>query len=331
MHSSDLPGYEGALHKSSFYSQLEAGYVLVSGPDRRSFIQRQTTNHIDLLKSGRFLPTVLTSPTARILDVLYLLVEDPDEVTETIAMITLPGRSGITAGFLRDRIFFNDDVKVENASQRVAQIDLIGPQAGHTLNHLGVAQIPEDEQVVEFELKGATVRVLSDRRPTALGYRLLVPSEAAESFGKALQEHNVEQLSGESYLVLRVETGQPEADYELSDDYTPLEIGLRSAISDTKGCYTGQEVIARQITYDKVTRQMVGLQLKSLVDVGEKVWADGKAVGTVTSVVESPRFGPIALAVIKRPYNEPGESLQVGFEFEAGQPATISSLPFGKK
>lgn len=328
MHSSDLPGYEGALHKVSFYPQPQAGYVLVNGPDRRSFIQRQTTNHIDLLKSGRFLTTVLTSPTARILDVVYLLVEDPGEVTETIAMITLPGRGGITSGFLRDRIFFNDDVKVENASQQVAQIDLIGPHAGHALNHLGLEQIPEPEQVGEFEHNGSAVRVLGNERPAALGYRVLVPAEAAASFVQALQDSDVEQLSSEGYLVSRVEAGLPEADYELSDDYTPLEVGLRSAISDNKGCYTGQEVIARQITYDKVTRQMVGLHLKSLVDSGEKVWVDGKAVGTVTSVVDSPRFGPIALAVIKRPHNEPGETVQVGFEFEAGQPAIVSGLPF---
>jgi folate-binding protein YgfZ len=328
MDSSDLPGYEAALHKTTFYPQSQAGYVLVSGPDRRAFIQRQTTNHIDLLKSGRFLTTVLTSPTARILDVLYLLVEDPGSVTETIAMLTLPGRGGITSGFLRDRIFFNDDVKVENASQQVAQIDLIGPQAGHTLNHLGLEKIPEHDQLGEFKLAGASVRVLGDGRPTAMGYRLLVPAEAAQVVTQALVDHDVQQLSGASYLVLRVEAGQPEADYELTDDYTPLEVGLRSTISDNKGCYTGQEVIARQITYDKVTQQMVGLRLKSLVDPGEKVWVKGKAVGTVTSSVDSPRFGSIALAVIKRPHNEPGSAVEVGFEFEAGQPAIVTALPF---
>lgn len=328
MVSSDLPGYEAALHKTSFYPQPQAGYVLVSGPDRRAFIQRQTTNHIDLLKPGRFLPTVLTSPTARILDVLYLMVADPGSVTETIAMLTMPGRGGITSGFLRDRIFFNDNVKVENASDRVAQIDLIGPQAGHTLNHLGLEKIPEHDQLGEFELSGASVRVLGDGRPTAMGYRLLVPVEAAEVLTEALMDHDIQQLSSVSYLVLRVEAGQPEADYELTDDYTPLEIGLRSTISDNKGCYTGQEVIARQITYDKVTQQMVGLRLKSPIDPGEKVWVEGKAVGVITSAVDSPRFGSIALAVIKRPHNEPGSAVEVGFEFEAGQSAIVTALPF---
>jgi folate-binding protein YgfZ len=102
---------------------------------------------------------------------------------------------------------------------------------------------------------------------------------------------------------MRVEAGLPAAGAELSEDYTPLEAGLAAAISSTKGCYTGQEVLARQITYDKVTQHLCGLRLTRRAQPGGRVWApDGSPVGRVTSAATSPRFGEIALAVVKRPH-----------------------------
>ena len=91
---------------------------------------------------------------------------------------------------------------------------------------------------------------------------------------------------------------------ELTGDYTPLEAGLAWAVSDNKGCYTGQEIIARQITYDKVTKTLVGLRSDVPLLVGENVTADGRSVGVVTSSGYSPALGrPLALAVVKRPFN----------------------------
>ena len=86
-----------------------------------------------------------------------------------------------------------------------------------------------------------------------------------------------------------------------------MEVGFRWAISDNKGCYTGQEVIARQVNYDKVTRHLIGLRTGDSLRENETLYAQdsGQPVGTVTSAVVSPRFGSIALAVVKRPYHEP--------------------------
>jgi folate-binding protein YgfZ len=136
-------------------------------------------------------------------------------------------------------------------------------------------------------------------------------------------------LEDEDYSILRIEAGLPAAEAELSEDYTPLEAGLQSAISSTKGCYTGQEVVARQLTYDKVTQHLCGLRLEQRTQPGERLWAaDGSRAGKITSAASSPLFGEIALAVVKRPFHQPGERLGVGETLETSAQAQVVALPF---
>jgi folate-binding protein YgfZ len=309
--------YEGAV----FYPQPDAGYLRIAGEDRADFIQRQTTNDIRLLQPPRALLSVLTSPTARVLDVFYL-VNDADAV----GAITLPGFSHKTAQFLKNRIFFMDRVTVEDLSQETAQLDLFGPQAPNLLQKLSI-QAPALNTVGEVMITGKLVRILAVEACFGPGYRLLANAQDRESLEAALQQSGALRLSPANFESLRVEAGQPQAGRELSEDYTPLETGLTSAVADGKGCYTGQEIIARQLTYDKVTQQLCGLRLPGSTAVGERIYADGKPAGTLTSFAQSPRFGPIALAIVKRPYFQPGTRVAVGSATsEAG--ATVVSLPF---
>ena len=125
-------------------------------------------------------------------------------------------------------------------------------------------------------------------------------------------------MSGASVQVLRVEAGLPGAGAELSGDFTPLESGLRSAVSENKGCYTGQEIIARQISYDKITQFLVGLHLDTSTALGTRLYSEGRPVGAITSVAISPRFGAIALGIVRRPHHETGTLLHAGLESDGG-------------
>jgi folate-binding protein YgfZ len=162
-----------------------------------------------------------------------------------------------------------------------------------------------------------------------LGLRLLVPAQQLTMLKEFLENFKAVEVSSKVYDVLRIEAGIPAAGHELTEDYTPLETGLGATISHTKGCYTGQEVIARQITYDKVTRQLVGLKLVAEADVGDDIrLADThQAIGKITSAADSPRFGQIALGVIRKPYDQPGTKLLVGDEPDS-QPGLVTELPF---
>ena len=322
MNTSQFTGYQAAITSAAFYLQPGAGFLQVEGADRIAFIQRQTTNYLNLLPSTGCLTTILTSPNARILDVFRLIYQG-----DTLGIITLPGHAESTFRYLKSRIFFMDKVSVTNISSEFAHIDLEGPGAARWLLEIGIEHAPKLDEVVDGNLGGSLIRVLGQPGLCGAGYRLLIPSLARRSLESALKASGVAPLDAETYDVLRVEASLPASRTELNEDYTPLEVGLGWAISDKKGCYTGQEVIARQISYDKVTQQLIGLRLSSAVQAGERVWADGKLVGKVTSSAHSPRFGEIALAILKKPFHLPGTDVFVGDAQTSSFPAIVSILP----
>jgi len=319
----DSNNYEAALSAAAFYVQPDPGTIRLEGPDRLAFLQRQSSNDLNKLAPGRSLVTVLTSPMARILDVLRLWEE-----TDTMMAITLPGQGESTARFLKSRIFFMDKVSVTDLSAEYAQIDLEGPQAIDQVTRLGFDRAPGLDEVVPGNREHESLRVIAQPGLTGTGYRLLVPVHAAGAIESALDEMKIARLTDQTYHLLRVEAGMPAPRAELTEDYTPLETSLEWAVAEGKGCYTGQEVIARQMTYDKVTQHLVGLRLGGNAHPGERIWAEGKLAGTVTSAVRSPRFGEIALAILKRPYHQAGTLVQVGNTETQTVPAKVSSLPF---
>ncbi len=312
-----LTGYHEAYTGAVMYRVPEAGYLRIGGADRVDYVQRQTTNDIRTLEAGRALLTVLTSGTARIVDVWRLIVEPGGD---TIGVITVAGRGAATARYLQSRIFFKDQVTVTDASADFAQFEVSGPLAGRLWEFS-----PLSIRCWKSSIDGADTRVIG-LWPGVYG--LSVPAALAEALVMGLTARGVIALSADAYDVLRVEAGRPGPARELTGDYTPLEANLDRAISGTKGCYAGQEVIARQITYDKVARRLVGLRLAEPVTVGAAVMVEGRTVGSVTSAAESPRFGSIALAVVRRPHFEPQTRVTAGDDGAAGE---VVALPFGGK
>lgn len=166
---------------------------------------------------------------------------------------------------------------------------------------------PELDDLIESNWRGASLRVLGQ-----LGFgphprfRILFPSKLAPDHMPLL--NGFPSLTFASREMLRIEAGLP-SDPEFAAETTPFELGLEWLVSTTKGCYTGQEVLARQVTYDKVVRRLVPLQAPESMPPSVNLLADGKAIGQVTSTVISPRLGPIALAVVRKPYDAVGTEL----------------------
>lgn len=321
MPAATLADYLAAREGAVFHRPLAAGFLRLTGDDRLDFLQRQTTNDLRHLTPTRAVTTVLTSPTARILDVLTLL-----DLGDHLTAITLDDRAARTARELRGKIFFMDRVTITDASAEVIQIDLEGPAAGQILAKLG-AEAPGLGEMSVLELVESKLYLIGHPGLIGIGFRLITPASAADQVLTTLHQAGVVELTPVSYETLRIEAGLPGPAAELTDDYNPLEANLHAAISEHKGCYTGQEIIARQLTYDKVTKRLVGLKLATLVAPGAPILADDKAVGEITSVADSPRLGPIALAYLKRPYNEPGATLGVT-SLGGITTAVISPLPF---
>lgn len=310
------------LTKAAYFRLGDPGYLRLSGPDRIPFLQRQTTNDIRKLTPGNPLITVLTSPAGRILDVLWVI----DEGEDRLGLLTLPGQDVQTADFLKSRIFFMDKVSLDHESGKYALINLFAHPEKGILQLLGIRAENSPHSMLGAFLGGASTRVLNHPE---MGWRLLVPIEQEQDLIAFLEDQQFQSLSENEYEVLRVEYGIPAAGKELVEAYTPLEVGFEWAISDSKGCYTGQEVIARQLNYDKITRQLIGLRLNGKPQIGDQlnIQANNQSQGKITSFVTSPRFGEIALAVVKRPYHHPGNRLLVNKEDMIIE-AVTTGLPF---
>lgn len=315
-------GYYKALSGAAFFRSEMPGYFRVAGEDQRPFLQRQTTNNLDLVSSDTFLVTVLTSPAARIHDVLIVFDEG-----DKLGVLTLPGQSVETIRFLKSRIFFMDEVTLEDLSKDFVQLELLGPGSKNLIDQISGNEQLTIGEIHTINLLGTFVRILHQKENE---FRLLIQDDYAPQVISYLQEYGATPLNRDVFNILRVEAGHPAAGHELTDEYTPLETGLKWTIAESKGCYTGQEVIARQINYDKVTRHLVGLQLNEQLDPGETLYPldNDQPVGKITSTALSPRFGPIALAIIKRPFNEPGSELRVGNKEKRISFCTVSPLPF---
>ena len=320
--ASQLTGYQEASSALAYYKIDEPGFLRISGQDQITFLQRQTSNDLNLLSQDNILTSVLTSPTGRIINVLTIFHEE-----EQLGALTLPGLGSQAVEFLRSRIFFMDKVSVEDASHKMVLLDLLGPKVEELVQHFGAQDtLTDDDRIQPISINGFPTKYLSQR---VFGQRLLIPNEGAGEVIDALKDFGGSALSSDAYEILRIEKGIPAAGHELVEEYTPLETGFQWAVSESKGCYTGQEVLARQINYDKITRQLVGLDLVEVQNPGDTLWSldAGKQVGAITSSALSPDYGPIALGVVKRPFNQSGTELRVGDKND-GELAKITSLPF---
>lgn len=307
---------------SFFYLIPDPGYIKISGPDRLDFLQRQTSNDLRLLSQNKPLVTILTSPTGRIVDVLWVI----DAGDESFGVLTLPGQSDQTEDFLSKRIFFMDKVSLQKISDELVQVELFGDGISNILRDSGVIDPGADGTLYTINLNGIPAKLLYHPH---LGFRLLVSPSDRDGLISTLQGYELQPLSAQDYEIMRIENGRPAANHELVEDFTPLEIGFRWAIAENKGCYTGQEVIARQINYDKVTKHLVGIQTSQVAIENQTLFSKdtSQPVGVITSAAYSPRFGNIALGVIKRPYHEPGTELLLHLE-DTVVTAVTSTLPF---
>lgn len=300
---------------TAFY-RTWTGYIRVSGDDRRDWLDRQSTNDLRALAPTRAVRTVLTSPTGRILDVLTVLDEG-----DALGLVPLPGYAQRTLRYLRGRIFFMDKVKVADASDEVGLLLCEGPDIGAVALALDMTRLPALDEVMSTRVERISLRAVGLPGVAGLASLLVLPRSGLAAIEARLNAAGIAPIDDATYEILRVEAGLPAPGHELSEAYTPLEVGLNDLIAEGK-CYPGQEVIARQITYNKVVRRLVKLHLEAAVPEGAEVRVDDKVVGTVTSSVTSPREGPIALAILRRPYNEPGTHVNI----RAGETSTTGTV-----
>ena len=307
-----------AAHSGAALRDAQASFRLyMRGADHLDFLHRMTSNDFHNLQLGHGLEAVFIEQRARILD-LATCYRGPDA---TALILSPDSRPSIPAWL--DRFIFAEALELADRTDETAMFELIGPQAPQLVTHTLNADLSklQDHQLLDSQVADG----LWLARTTGPGLRAFGPPDAVKNLWQHFAAAGARPIGSETWEILRVEQGLPLLGRELTQDYNPWEAGLGRAIHLDKGCYIGQEVIARLDTYDKVKQHLVGLRLSAaeLPPTGQPLRDGTREVGRITSAVHSPTFGPIALAYVRRSACAEGTALDTG-----GAQATVVSLPF---
>jgi hypothetical protein len=296
------------------------GLIRLTGSTRLNYLHNQTTNDFKRLQPGQGTETVFVTATARVVDLVTALVAE-----DAVWLLTSPERREVLLNWMPRFVFFTDDVQFRDESDNYAIFSLVGPTSSTLITAMGAEAIvgqPLDAHSLVTLAGVEGVRAVVGGGLGNEGYTLIVPLAGAGAVWTALRQAGAEPLGADLWEMLRVEQGRPSANRELTEEHNPLEAGLWQAVSFSKGCYIGQEIIARLDTYQKLKQQLWGLRLSAPVPPGTPVLVEDKELGTVTSMAETPN-GPFALAYLRTKGGEAGVTARVG---EAT--ATVVELPY---
>lgn len=317
MLTSQLTGVMAAARTSAvIFDRTVEGRLRALDRDRIDLLHRMSTNDLTGMTAGEARRTVLTTAIGRMVDVLWVLHRG-----ETALCLSGPGMAGAVRKWLAGHTFYNDRVKYEEASNDLTQFGVYGPRAGAVLTTVanGAAGL-EANRFVERD----QAIVLRGHPFGALGYTVIAPRDQAEALWGQIVAAGAVAGDEAAYQALRLARGEPQAGREITEAYIPLEANLWSVVSFSKGCYIGQEIIARMESRGKLARRLMGLRLAGPVAEGAEVCgADGAVVGVVTSAGDVPDLGPLALAYVKAGIAAAGVRVRVG-----GVEGEVVELPF---
>ena len=308
------------------FDRSDRVHLTASGPDAKAFLHRMLSNDVARLAPGQGCYATLLSVQGHMLADLYALQMDDHLLLETDVSAAARMREWL------EKYIIADDVTVEDRSQQMAALGVEGPQAAKLLAAAGAGALPGAELDHAWVKLGETPVLIARVSETGEeGFRLIFVVEYAQNIWDALTAVKKvvpwKPVGHAAWNILRTEAGVPWYGVDMDERTLPPEAALETrALSYSKGCYVGQEIIERIRSRGHVNRRLTGLRLQGARPAaGAKLLREGKEVGVLTTVVESPTLGGlIALGIVRREQLEPGTRLEV----EGGGAAEVAALPF---
>ncbi len=318
--------YGAADTSAILLDRSHEGRILLQGRDRFELVNRMSTNDVSQLEPNHGKATVFINANARILFRVSCF-----NLPGGLLLISEGGQGPALANYLRRNIFFGDQATVTDISADTVHFALHGKRAAAIMMDFA----PEAEPIpplggVDIESEFGNL-IIARRKPISGSHWVLIAEGGAGvSLHRRLREcgacAGLLPAGSLAYNSLRIRSGRP-AGIELSSDYIPLEVGLWDEISFSKGCYTGQEIIARLESRERLAKTLVKLDLSSMVPAPAPVHAMEKFVGTLTSSVLVPDGRVYALAVLKTGSALPGTDLSVGAGSASARVVGYAGIP----
>ncbi len=307
------PGYAALTTSAALIDRSDRGKLALLGTQAKAALNGVVTNEIETLTPGSGLYAAVLTPKGRMVGDLRVL-DRSDELLLDTERAALQGvfdvvRHGLV-GF---------DAELDKRTLQRGLLSLIGPASRAVC---GATDLPSDEHANAAARIGDHDVVLV---ATDLGVDVICGADATSAVAGALVAAGAVAVLDAEAEVVRVESGRPRYGVDLDDGVIPQEAGLNDrAVNFTKGCYVGQETVARLFYKGKPNRHLRGLRLSEPAAAGSELHLGERSVGTLTSVVRSPRLGDIGLALVRREA-EPGATVTVG---DGGASAVVVALPF---
>ncbi len=345
----DAPGHDSTpedehrivTERCGVLDRSERGKLALSGEGALEFLNGQVTNELMTLRPGEGCYAAFLTHKGKMLGDLRILVVHGDEQGAHTELLLDTERASLQSLFDMIRRFnVGYDVALHKRTLERGLLSLIGSHAdaitfgeAHTVaagdaNVAKTARAAQSGGLPGAEHARARVEIdgiaaLAVR--TDVGVDLLCDAADTSRLSSALRARGAEPIHEQAAECLRVERGRPRYGIDLDDTVIPQEAGLNErAVSFTKGCYVGQETVARLHYKGKPNRHLRGLRLSAPASSGEELVLGERVVGRVGSVALSTHLGPIALALVRREA-EPGSVLRVGAH---GTSAEVLELPF---
>ena len=314
--ATDIAGHVAALREAAGIIARPEVYTLVfEGEDRVRFLNGMVSTDVAKLEPGQGQAAIKATPKGRVEGLLRI------RASETAIYLDVEEASAQDVANSLAKMIIMDDVTLADGTPDRAVIGLYGPKSGEVVDHLALAR-PADEH--HFKTTGQ-VTVVRDDGFGPEGYQLHVPPAEADGWTAKLSEAGAISVSADAVNVVRVEHGRPRDRVDIDLDTIPMEARLESAIDFSKGCYVGQEVIARAHNLGGVKHILVGLSFEgeAPAPVGARLVteAEGKPSGEVTSAVMSPTYGPVGLGFVRIAHQAPGTRLRLETEATGEKPA----------
>jgi len=298
---------DAALNGRACVDSSPSGRIEVSGRDRVDLLHRLSTNALAHLQRGSAAPTVFLTDKGRIIDRVLVCATD-----ETLLLLTSPGAEAFLTGWI-GKYTITEDVTLREVTASTVMASLIGAEMiSGFCSGLG-CPVPAAGEVSRC----AALMLVRESPPDLL--HVVAPAGEARALAEAVGRHapGARWIGFRAYDAFRIAGGIPARPGELSSAHNPLECGLRPAVSFTKGCYIGQEVIARLDTYSREKHALAGLAFSRPPSgaLPLSLTKNGAAAGTLTSVSSVPHHGAFAaLGILRADAAAAGDTLLAGEE-----------------